>query len=65
MCPRRCWSEECPFGGLLRLVEQMERFEVDEALDEIRALQMTSEQVLEAPLHAFAWRSPEPSRSSL
>jgi c-di-GMP-related signal transduction protein len=47
---------EGPFGGLLRLVEHMERFEVDEALDRVRALHMTRDQVLEAQWD-FAWRS--------
>ena len=49
---------EGPFGGLLRLVELMERLKVDEALDQVRALKMTREQVLEAQCKAFAWRSP-------
>jgi c-di-GMP-related signal transduction protein len=49
---------EGPFGGLLLLVEQMERLEVDEALDRVGALQLTREQVLEAQWKAFAWRSP-------
>jgi c-di-GMP-related signal transduction protein len=48
---------EGPLGELLRLVEQMERLEVDEALDQVRSLQMTREQVLEAQWKAFAWRS--------
>jgi c-di-GMP-related signal transduction protein len=48
---------EGPFGELLRLVEQMERLEIDEALDQVRCLQMTREQVLEAQWKAFAWRS--------
>ena len=46
-----------PFGGLLRLVEHMERLEIDEAMDEVEALGMTREQVLEAQWKAFAWRS--------
>jgi c-di-GMP-related signal transduction protein len=32
--------------------------EVDEAMDEVQALQVPREQVLEAQLKAFAWRSP-------
>jgi len=48
---------EGPFGGLLRLVEQMERCEVDDALDQVQGLQMTRELVLEAQWKAFAWRS--------
>lgn len=47
---------EGPIGELLTLVEQMERLEVDEALDQVLSLQMTREQVLEAQLKAFAWR---------
>ena len=56
-------SREGPFGELLRFVEHMERLEVDEAqdvdeaLDQVRALQMTREQVRGAQLRAFAWRS--------
>ena len=49
---------EGPFGGLLRLVENMERFEVDEALNQVKALQMTEDQMLEAQWKAFTWRSP-------
>jgi EAL and modified HD-GYP domain-containing signal transduction protein len=48
---------EGPFGDLLRFVERMERLEVGEALDEVRSLQLTREQVLEAQWKAFAWRS--------
>ena len=48
---------EGPFGELLCLVEQMERLEIDAVLDQVRALQMTREQVLEAQWKAFAWRS--------
>lgn len=48
---------EGPFGDLLRFVERMERLEVGEALDQVRSLQMTREQVLEAQWKAFAWRS--------
>ena len=50
-------QREGPFGELLRLVEQMERLEIDAALDQVRTLQMTREQVLEAQWNAFAWRS--------
>ncbi len=50
-------QREGPFGELLRLVEQMERLEIDAALDQVRTLQMTREQVLEAQWEAFAWRS--------
>lgn len=50
-------QREGPFGELLRLVEQMERLEIDAALDQVRTLQMTREQVLEAQWKAFAWRS--------
>jgi len=46
-----------PYGELLRFVEQLERLDVDRALDQVRALQLTSEQVLEAQWKAFAWRS--------
>ena len=49
---------EGPFGELLRLVEHLERLEVDEALDQIQALQMTPPQVLAAQRKAFAWRNP-------
>jgi c-di-GMP-related signal transduction protein len=48
---------EGPFGELLRFVEQMEGVDVDEAPDQVRALQLTREQVLEAQWKAFAWRS--------
>jgi c-di-GMP-related signal transduction protein len=48
---------EGPLGELLRLVEQMERLEIDAVLDQVRGLQMTREQVLEAQWKAFAWRS--------
>ena len=51
---------EGPFGSLLRLVERMERLEVDEALDQIQSLQLTREQVLGAQWKAFAWRSAAP-----
>jgi c-di-GMP-related signal transduction protein len=47
---------EGPFGELLRFVEHMERLEIDEALDEVRHLQITREQALEAQLQAFTWR---------
>ncbi len=47
---------EGSFGELLQFVERMERLEVDEALDQVRSLQMTREQVLEAQWNAFAWR---------
>jgi len=50
-------ARQGPFGGLLHLVEQMERLEVDEPLEQVRELQMTREQVLEAQLKAFAWRT--------
>jgi c-di-GMP-related signal transduction protein len=50
-------GREGRLGALLRLVEHMERLEVDEALDQVRALHMTREQVLEAQWKAFAWRS--------
>ena len=46
-----------PLGALLRLVEQMEKLEVDEALEMVEALQMTREKVLESQWKAFAWRS--------
>ena len=49
---------EGPFGGLLSLVEQMERLQVDEATDQVRALHLTRKQVVEAQWKAFAWRSP-------
>jgi c-di-GMP-related signal transduction protein len=48
---------EGPFGDLLRLVERMERQEVDEALEEVEVLGLSREQVLEAQRAAFAWRS--------
>jgi c-di-GMP-related signal transduction protein len=51
-----------PYGGLLRLVEHMERGRIDEALDQIQAVQMTREQVLEAQWKAFAWRGPVTGR---
>jgi EAL and modified HD-GYP domain-containing signal transduction protein len=51
---------EGPYGELLRFVEQMERLEVDQALDQVVALQMTREQVLEAQWQAFAWRGAPP-----
>jgi EAL and modified HD-GYP domain-containing signal transduction protein len=55
---------EGPLGGLLRLVEHMERHWVDEALDQLEALQMTREQVLEAQWNAFAWRGPITAQSA-
>jgi len=48
---------EGPLGELLQFVEHMERLEVDEALDQVKALHMTREQVVEAQWKAFAWRS--------
>ena len=48
---------EGPLGELLSFVEQMERLEVDQMLDQVGALQITREQVLEAQWKAFAWRS--------
>ncbi|MGV8910362.1 MAG: EAL and HDOD domain-containing protein [Propionicimonas sp.] len=52
-----------PYGGLLSLVEHLERGRVDEALDQIQALQMTREQVLEAQWKAFGWRGPVTSHA--
>jgi len=51
-------GREGPFGELLCLVEHMERLEIGEAMDQVQALQMTREQVLEAQRKAFAWRNP-------
>jgi c-di-GMP-related signal transduction protein len=48
---------EGPYGELLRLIEHMERLDVDEAMDQVQALHMTREQVLKAQWKAFAWRS--------
>ncbi len=48
---------EGPYGELLGFVEQVEEQGVNEALEEVQALQLTREQVLEAQWKAFAWRS--------
>jgi c-di-GMP-related signal transduction protein len=46
-----------PLGELLSFVQKMEHLEVDEALEHAGALQITREQVLDAQMKAFTWRS--------